>query len=104
MKIVAHYVMMHYAEKDSIKKKTKKFKPKQRQFGLEAGLRHFGDRGEATVRKELSQFNLYDVFKPLEADKLTEEEHKKALTLLIFLKEKQIGDVKAQSCANGSVR
>jgi hypothetical protein len=54
---VAHYVMMHYAEKESIKKKMRKFKPKQGQFG-----RHFGDRGETAVRKELSQFNLYDDF------------------------------------------
>jgi hypothetical protein len=62
---VAHYIMMHYAEKESIKKKKRRFKPKQGQFGLEAGLRHFGDRGETAVKKELSQFNLYDVFEPL---------------------------------------
>ena len=32
------------------------------------------------------------------------EEKKKALSLLIFLKEKQNGTVKAQSCTNGSVQ
>ena len=101
---MAHYIMMHYAEKESIKKKKRKFKPKQGQFGLEAGLRHFGDRGKTAVTKELTQFNLYDVFEPLEADMLTEEERQKALTSLIFLKEKQNGDVKARSCANGSVQ
>ena len=101
---VAHYIMMHYAEKDSIKKKKRRFKPKQGQFGLEAGLKHFGDRGETAVTKELSQFNLYDVFEPLEAERLTKEEREKALTSLIFLKEKQNGDVKARSCANGSVQ
>ncbi len=40
---VAHYVMMHYAEKESIKKKRKKkYKPKAGQYSLEAGLKHFG--------------------------------------------------------------
>jgi hypothetical protein len=101
---VAHYIMMHYAEKDSIKKKKRRFKPKQGQFGLEAGLKHFGDRVETAVTKELSQFNSYDVFEPLEAERLTKEEREKALTSLIFLKEKQNGDVKARSCANGSVQ
>jgi hypothetical protein len=35
---------------------------------------------------------------------LSDEDKKKALSLLIFLKEKQNGTVKAQSCANGSVQ
>ncbi len=38
MASVAHYVMMHYAEKESVKKKRKKkYKPKAGQYGLEAG-------------------------------------------------------------------
>jgi hypothetical protein len=56
------------------------------------------------VTKELHQFNTYEVFEPLEASALDEEEKKGVLSLLIFLKEKQNGDVKAQSCANGSVQ
>jgi hypothetical protein len=101
---VAHYIMMHYAEKENIEKKKRKFKSKQGLFGLEAGLKHFGDRGKAMVTKELLQFNLYDMFEPLNADKLREDDHKKALTMLIFLKEKRNGDVKARCCANGSVQ
>jgi len=102
---VAHYVMMHYAEKESIKKKRKKkFKPKAGQYGLEAGLKHFGERGEMAVSKELAQFNVYDVFEPLYADKLSNKDKSKALTSLIFLKEKQDGKIKARSCANGSVQ
>ena len=86
MASVAHYVMMHYAEKESIKKKRKKkYKPKAGQYGLEAGLKHFGERGETAMSKELAQFNVYDVFKPLYADKLSDEDKSKALTLLIFL-------------------
>ena len=63
---VAHYVMMRYAEKESILKKwKKKYKPKAGQYGLEAGLKHFRERGETAVSKELAQFNVYDVFEPL---------------------------------------
>jgi hypothetical protein len=62
-----------------------KYKPKAGQYGLEAGLKHFGERGETAVSKELAQFNVYDVFKPLYADKLSDEDKSKALTLLIFL-------------------
>jgi hypothetical protein len=103
MASVAHYIMMHYAEKESIKKKQKKkYKPKADQYSLEAGLKHFGERGETAVSKELKQFNVYNVFKPLYANKLSNEEKSKALTLIIFLKEKQDGNVKARSCANGS--
>ena len=105
MASVAHYIMMHYAEKESIRKKRKKkYKPKAGQYGLEAGLKHFGEGGEMAVSKELKQFNVYDVFKPLYADKLSDEKKSKALTLLTFLREKQDGKVKARSCANGSVQ
>ncbi len=67
-------------------------------------MKHFGERGETAISKELKQFNVYNVFEPLYADKLSNEEKSKALTLLIFLKEKQDGNVKARSCANGSVQ
>jgi hypothetical protein len=56
------------------------------------------------VTKELHQFNMYDLFEPIAADSLSNEEKKKALSLLIFLKEKQNGTLKAQSCANRSVQ
>ncbi len=67
-------------------------------------MKHFGERGETAVSKELKQFNVYDVFEPLYANKLSQEEKSKALTSLIFLKEKRDGKVKARSCANGSVQ
>ncbi len=92
---VAHYIMMHYAEKESVKnKQKKKYKPKAGQYNLEAGLNHFGERGETAVSKELKQFNVYDVFEPLYANKLSQEEKLKALTSLIFLKKKQDDNVK----------
>jgi hypothetical protein len=67
-------------------------------------LKHFGERGEMAVSKELKQFNVYDVSKPLYSTKLPEVEKLKALTSLIFLKEKQDGNVKARPCANRSVQ
>ena len=71
---MAHYIMMHYAEKESIKKKwKKKYKLKAGQYSLEAGLKYFGERGETAVTKELKQFNVYDVFEPLYADKLSDK-------------------------------
>ncbi len=57
MSTVAHYIMVHYAEKELIKKRKKKYKPKYGQYTLDAGLRKFGDEGKMAVTKELCQFN-----------------------------------------------
>ncbi len=43
---VAHYIMVHYAEKELIKKRKKKYKPKDGQLTLDAGLRKFENEGE----------------------------------------------------------
>jgi hypothetical protein len=99
---VAHYTMVHYEEKEGIKKKKKKYKPKSGQYQLEAGIKRFGERGETAVTKELNQFNKYGVFEPKHARDLSDKEKSKALSLLIFLKEKKSGNIKARSCANGN--
>jgi hypothetical protein len=52
-------------------------------------LKHFGERGETAISKELKQFNVYDVFEPLYANEPSQEEKPKALTSLIFLKVKE---------------
>jgi hypothetical protein len=57
MSTVAHYIMVHYAKKELIKKRKKKYKPKDGQYTLDAGIRKFGDEGESAVTKELRQFN-----------------------------------------------
>jgi hypothetical protein len=90
MSAVAHYIMVHYAEKELIKKRKKKYKPKDGQYTLDAGIRKFGDEGESAVTKELRQFNTYNVFEPLEANSLSDEEKKGALSSLIFLKKKKM--------------
>ena len=71
---------------------------------MEAGIKRFGERGETAVTKELIQFNQYKVFQPKHANDLSEEDRKKALSSLIFLKEKKSGAIKARSYANGSVQ
>ncbi len=100
--VVAHYVMTHYAEKEVIKKK--KYKPKSGQYQLEAGIKWFGKQGESAVTKELNQFNKYKVFEPQHANELSEEDKRKALSSLIFFKEKKDGNIKARSCANGNLQ
>jgi hypothetical protein len=59
---VAHYIMVHYAEKEAQKRYRKMYKRKSGQYQLEAGIKHFGDQGEIAVTKELQQFNTYGVF------------------------------------------
>ncbi len=98
--VVAHYVMTHYAEREVIKKK--KYKPKSGQYQLKAGIKQFGKQGESAVTKELNQFNKYKVFEPQHANDLSEEDKRKALLSLIFLKEKKDGNIKARLCANGN--
>ncbi len=99
---VAHYIMVHYAKKKAQKRFRKKYKPKSGQYQLEVGIKHFEDQGEIAVMKELQQFNPYGVFEPKLADELTDNDKKKVLASLIFLKEKRNGDIKDRSCANGS--
>jgi hypothetical protein len=102
---VAHFITVHYKEKEGItKKKKKKYKPKAGQYQMEVGIKRFGERGEIAVTTELDQFNKYKVFEPKHAYDLSEEDRKKALSSLIFLKEKKNGTIKARSCANGSVQ
>jgi hypothetical protein len=36
---VVHYIMVHYTEKEGVKKKKKKYKPKSGQYQLEAGIK-----------------------------------------------------------------
>ncbi len=54
-----------------------------------AGIKMFKERGEAGVTKELTQMHDMDVFRPVVRDLLTKEERTKALSSLMFLKEKR---------------
>ena len=77
--------------------------PTKKQYGLKAGLRLFGSRGDTAVTKELSQLHTMNCFRPCDPHTLTRDARRNALTSLMFLTEKRTGEVKARACANGSV-
>ncbi len=68
---------------------------------MNAGLKKFKEKGKAGVTKELTQMHDMNVFRPIEVESLTHDEKKKALSSLMFLKEKRDSSVKARMCADG---
>ncbi len=64
------------------------------QYNLKPGLRKFGSRGEEAAVKELSQLHIMDTWMPMEASKLFRKQRMRVLSLLLFLKEKLMGDIK----------
>jgi hypothetical protein len=74
------------------------------QYSIWAGIKKFKDHGEAGVSKELTQIHKMQVFWLICKDNLTYDEMKKALALLMFLKEKQDNLVKAQCVPMGTNR
>jgi len=74
------------------------------QYSLKKGLAKFGTAAEKAVTKELTQFKDMDVFVPMDPTKLTYEDRKRAVASLMFLKEKDTGEIKGRACANGSVQ
>ena len=51
---------------------------------------------------ELTQLHVMDTWRPIHAEKLYREEKMKALSSLLFLKEKRTGDIKGRACINGA--
>ncbi len=72
------------------------------QYNLKPGLRKFGTRGEKIALKEMTQLHIMDTRTPMEAGKLLRKQRMRALSLLLFLKEKQTGDIKGRACINGA--
>jgi hypothetical protein len=72
------------------------------QYNLKPGLRKFGARGVTVAVKELMQLHIMDTWTPLKVSKLSKEQRKRALSSLLFLKEKRTGDVKGPSCIDGA--
>ena len=54
------------------------------QYGLKQGLAKYGKQAEEATKKELTQIHNMNAIKPLDANKLSEEEKKKAVASLIF--------------------
>ena len=65
------------------------------QYSIGAGLKKFQqEQGEKGVTKELSQMHTLAVFAPIMKSDLTPEEKKKAISSLMFLKEKRDKTIK----------
>jgi hypothetical protein len=84
MAMVTHYIMTHTA---TLLDLAAQGQPPKKQYGLKAGLQHFGQRGDTAVKKELTQFHNMLCFKPRDARALSREDRCNALTSLLFLTE-----------------
>lgn len=98
---LCHFVMVHTATSLHL---AQTGQPTKKQYGLKAGLKLFGSRGNLAVTKELSQLHTLNCFRPQDPRTLTRDDRRNALTSLMFLTEKRTGEVKARACANGSVQ
>ncbi len=72
------------------------------QYNLKPGLWRLGARGVAAAMKELMQLHIMDTWRPVDLSKLGQEVMMRALSLLLFLKEKQSRQIKRQACINGA--
>jgi hypothetical protein len=72
------------------------------QYNLKPGLRKFGSRGEKAAINKLTQLHIIDTWTEMDASRLSREERLKALSSLLFLKEKQTGAIKGRACINGA--
>ena len=71
------------------------------QYSIGAGLKKFQEREEKGVTTELAQMHKIAVFAPIMKSYLTFDEKKKAISTLMFLKEKWAKTVKGWFCADG---
>ena len=72
------------------------------QYNLKAGLRKFGEKGIAAANGELTQRHVMDIWVTKDPTMLSRAEKVKALSSLMFLKEKRSGKLKGRACVNGS--
>ena len=56
------------------------------QYNLKAGLKHFGEKGIAAAKGELTQLHVMDTWVPEDPTMLSRAEKVKALSSLMFLK------------------
>jgi hypothetical protein len=73
-------------------------------YSLKAGLKKFKERGKEAAMKEMNQLDERVVYTPIDIEKMTFTEKKRAMESLIFLVEKRDLTVKARMCANGSTQ
>ena len=71
------------------------------QYTADKGVKLFKERGVEAILIEMEQLHRRKVGQPRHRDDLSEEERRKALHYLMFLKEKRCGKIKGRGCANG---
>ena len=71
------------------------------QHSIKKGLKLYGEARAEAVVSEMQQLHDRDVIEPKSANMLTNEEKKKALHYLMFLKKKRCGRIKGRGCADG---
>ena len=67
------------------------------QYNLKAGLRHFGEKGILAAKGELTQLHIMETWIPKDPTMLSRAEKFKALSSLMFLKEKSSRKVKGRA-------
>ncbi|KAL7472774.1 hypothetical protein ACHAXS_013136 [Conticribra weissflogii] len=71
------------------------------QYMIGPGLARFKKRGEEAVTAKLGKLHNMQTFVPMHREELSDEEHKKAVGSLMFLKEKQDQTVQGMMVADG---
>ena len=66
------------------------------QYSINKGLKEFDEHGEEAVVKELSSLKDMDTFFPMDTETLTKDQRVKAISSLMFLKEKRDGTIKGE--------
>jgi hypothetical protein len=72
------------------------------QYNLKPGLRKFGEKRAMAAMDELTQLHVMDTWTAMDPSKLSQEDRMRALSLLLFLKEKRTGNIKGHACINGA--
>ena len=70
------------------------------QISLRAGLKTFGKKGEDAVTKELKQLNVRNTFKPMDPNKLIQEQQQEALESYNFFTKRKEKAIKAHVSAS----
>ena len=95
----------HVIDKELVTKSEDEFKVwayTMTQYNLKPGLRKFGARGTTAAVDELTQLHIMDTWTAMDPSKISREDKMKALSSLLFLKEKQAGKIKGRACINGA--
>jgi hypothetical protein len=99
--------MVHMVDKDLMmmhKHKIAVWGYLMTQYNLRPGLRKFGKKEAEAAVSELTQLHMMDTWKVMDPLQLSREARAKALSSLLFLKEKRSGKIKGRACINGALQ